>query len=444
MDFCFLEIFVEMNIHIQHTGPEALVDVRLRRTRQREERRVQMLCGVGETEERRTAPNSEVGIVVVTTGRVRKGNVVATAWFRYDGGRRMWVGWWAVGKRGCHFCFNALFAAASGRNRGRRGGHDALIGTTIKIWKGPFKGYKGRVVDVKGQTVRVEMDASMKILTGKFYRLSRPFYVHVDREHLSDNVNVSTPYRHSSRYGSGSETPMHPSRTRLHPYMTPMRDPGATPIHDGMRTPMRDRAWNPYTPIIPPRDPWEDANPASWGSSPQYQPGSPPSRTYDAPTPGGNFSEAGTPRDSSPVYVNAPSPYLPSTPGRQPPMTPSSAYLPNTPGGQPMTPGSGGLDIMSPVVESTFSLCTAAFLNDFYDVLWSRMAGNGETVTSLPNEIEIVVPWKSDKIKIMGGAQRGATGKLIRVDGIDGIVKVDDTLYVKILDMVILAKLAQP
>ena len=32
-------------------------------------------------------------------------------------------------------------------------------------------------------------------------------------------------------------------------------------------------------------------------------------------------------------------------------MTPSSGlYLPGTPGGQPMTPGSGGLDIMSPVV----------------------------------------------------------------------------------------------
>lgn len=47
--------------------------------------------------------------------------------------------------------------------------------------------------------------------------------------------------------------------------------------------------------------------------------------------------------------ANAPSPYLPSTPGQ--PMTPSSAsYLPGTPGGQPMTPGAGGLDAMSPVI----------------------------------------------------------------------------------------------
>lgn len=68
-------------------------------------------------------------------------------------------------------------------------------------------------------------------------------------------------------------------------------------------------------------------------------------------------------------------------------------------------------------------------------------SGNGEMITSLPSEIEIVPPRKADKIKIMGGAQRGATGKLIGIDGTDGIVKVDDTLDVKILDMVILAKL---
>ncbi|KAL8118872.1 hypothetical protein AgCh_016387 [Apium graveolens] len=80
----------------------------------------------------------------------------------------------------------------------------------------------------------------------------------------------------------------------------------ATPIHDGVRTPLRDRAWNPYTP-----------------------PGSPPSETYEAPTPGsgwantpgGNYSEAGTSRNSSSAYANAPSSYFPSTPGGQPPDT---------------------------------------------------------------------------------------------------------------------------
>jgi transcription elongation factor SPT5 len=129
------------------------------------------------------------------------------------------------------------------------------LGTTVKIRLGPFKGYRGPVVEVKGNSVRVELE--MKIVT-------------VDRGAISDNV-ATTPFRDTSRYSMGSETPMHPSRTPLHPYMTPMRDSGATPIHDGMRTPMRDRAWNPYTPMSPPRDNWEDGNPGSWGTSPQYQ-----------------------------------------------------------------------------------------------------------------------------------------------------------------------------
>ncbi|KAM7257137.1 hypothetical protein ACFE04_012878 [Oxalis oulophora] len=187
----------------------------------------------------------------------------------------------------------------SGHRGGRGGGHDALVGTTVKIRQGPYKGYRGLVKDVKNNTVRV------------------------DRNFISDNV-VVTPFR----------------------------------------TPMRDRAWNPHGPMSPPRDNWEDATP-SWGSGPQYQPGSPPrsSRPYEAPTPSsnwastpsGSYSEAGTPRDHSiSSYPNAPSPYLPSTPGGQP-MTPNSAsYLPGTPGGQPMTPGAGALDAPTPSISLIF------------------------------------------------------------------------------------------
>ncbi|XP_062098611.1 putative transcription elongation factor SPT5 homolog 1 [Humulus lupulus] len=349
-----------------------------------------------------------------------------------------------------------------GRGRGGRGGgrgHDGATGTTVKICKGPFKGYRGRVLEFKGPSVRVELESQMKVVT-------------VERNCISDNLAVTTPHRDTSRYGMGSETPMHPSRTPLHPYMTPMRDAGATPIHDGMRTPMRDRAWNPYTPMSPPRDNWEDGNPGSWAASPQYQPGSPPaSRPYEAPTPGsgwantpgGNYSEAGTPRDSSSSYANAPSPYLPSTPGGQP-MTPNSAsYLPGTPGGQPMTPGTGGLDAMSPVIGGDAEgpwcipdiLVTVrrsgdeAIVGAIREVLSDGSCrvvlgsgGGGESMVAVPGEMEAVVPRKNDRIKIMGGALRGATGKLIGVDGTDGIVKVDDTLDVKILDLAILAKLA--
>ncbi|KAA3485077.1 Global transcription factor group A2 isoform 1 [Gossypium australe] len=345
------------------------------------------------------------------------------------------------------------FKTAGGRHRGGRGGHDALVGTTVKIRQGPYKGYRGRVVDIKGQSVRVELESQMKVVTGKSRVIFEMF---------------SPSFYESSRYGMGSETPMHPSRTPLHPYMTPMRDPGATPIHDGMRTPMHYRAWNPYAPMSPPRDNWEEGNPASWGTSPQYQPESPPSRAYEAPTPGsgwastpgGSYGEAGTPRDSSSAYADAPSPYMPSTPSGQP-MTPSSgSYIPGTPGGQPMTPGTG-LDMMSPVIgadnEGPWFMPDILVnvrksgdesLGVIQEVLSDGSCkvalgpnGSGDTIIAMPSEMEIVPPRKSDKIKIMGGSLRGVTGKLIGVDGTDGIVRIDDSLDVKILDLVILAKL---
>ncbi|CAD6339877.1 unnamed protein product [Miscanthus lutarioriparius] len=344
---------------------------------------------------------------------------------------------------------NMNYGGRFGGGRGGRG-HDALVGKCIKIKSGPYKGYRGRVKEVTGALVRVELDSLMKIVT-------------VKRDDIADTPTVATPFR-EPRYSLGGETPMHPSRTPHHAYQTPMRDPGATPIHDGMRTPMRSRAW---APMSPPRDNWEDGNPATWGSSPAYQPGTPQARPYEAPTPGSgwantpgvSFNDAPTPRDN---YANAPSPYVPSTPVGQP-MTPNSAaYLPGTPGGQPMTPGNVGMDIMSPIIggegDGTWLLpdvlvnvlrggddgpgVVREVLGDGSCRVALGSSGNGDMVTVPPNEVEVIRPKKSDRIKILNGNFRGYTGKLIGIDGSDGIVRLDDTYEVKILDMVILAKLA--
>jgi len=62
------------------------------------------------------------------------------------------------------------YLTAGGRHRGGPGGrgHDSLIGTTVKIRLGPYKGYRGRVKDIKGTTVRVELESQMKEVTGKY------------------------------------------------------------------------------------------------------------------------------------------------------------------------------------------------------------------------------------------------------------------------------------
>lgn len=67
-----------------------------------------------------------------------------------------------------NFLIKLNWISVGGRHRGGRGGHDALVGTTVKVRQGPFKGYRGRVVDVKGPSVRVELESQMKVITGKF------------------------------------------------------------------------------------------------------------------------------------------------------------------------------------------------------------------------------------------------------------------------------------
>jgi transcription elongation factor SPT5 len=69
-------------------------------------------------------------------------------------------------------------------------------------------------------------------------------------------------------------------------------------------------------------------------------------------------------------------------------------------------------------------------------------SGSVDEVIASPDELEIIRPKKNDRLKIMNGSLRGFIGKLIGVDGSDGIVKVEGSLEVKIVDLVILGKLA--
>ncbi|CAN6239283.1 unnamed protein product [Urochloa humidicola] len=339
--------------------------------------------------------------------------------------------------RGPHMNSGGRFGARGGGGRGL----DALVNRCIKIRSGPYKGYRGRVKEVTGGLVRIELDSQMKIVT-------------VKREDIGDTASVATPFR-ETRYSRGVETPAHPSQTPLHPIQTPMRDAGATPIRDGMRTPMPSRAW---VPMSPPRDNWEDGDLSTWASSPAYQPGTPRARPYEAPTPGSGWVGWG---DAS---GNAQSTYAPSTPVVQPTTpVPAASYLPGTPGSQPMTPGDAGMDVMSPVIggeaQGSWLLpdvlvnvsrggdeVTEGVVKEVLPDGSCRIAlgslGNGDELIATANELEVVRPKKNEKLKIMNGFMRGLTGKLIGVDGSDGIVRVEGSLDVKIVDMVILGKVA--
>lgn len=65
-----------------------------------------------------------------------------------------------------------------------------------------------------------------------------------------------------------------------------------------------------------------------------------------------------------------------------------------------------------------------------------------EFVTAQLADLELIAPRKGDNIKIVTGEFRGLTGKLIGIDGSDGIVKLEENMDIKILDMSNLGKVS--
>ncbi|KAF1482836.1 Transcription elongation factor SPT5, partial [Eudyptula minor novaehollandiae] len=101
------------------------------------------------------------------------------------------------------------------RGRGRR--DNDLIGQTVRISQGPYKGYIGVVKDATESTARVELHSTCQTIS-------------VDRQRLT-TVGSRRPGGMTSAYGRtpmyGSQTPMYGSGSR-----TPMYG-SQTPLHDG-------------------------------------------------------------------------------------------------------------------------------------------------------------------------------------------------------------------
>ena len=68
--------------------------------------------------------------------------------------------------------------------------------------------------------------------------------------------------------------------------------------------------------------------------------------------------------------------------------------------------------------------------------------GGGVVEHVTRDEFSIVAPLKKDKLLIIKGDHRGATGSLIGIDGTDGIVKMTSNSDIKILDLECCAKIA--
>ncbi|XP_050095989.1 transcription elongation factor SPT5 [Anopheles aquasalis] len=339
--------------------------------------------------------------------------------------------------------------SSGGPTRGGRGGGGGgrggarvsrdreILGRTIRITGGPYKGAVGIVKDATETTARVELHSSCQTIS-----VDRNHIAVVDGKAVVREGSMSSYMRTPSRTPAssyGAQTPVYSgSKTPLHGSQTPQYDPGSrtpygsmTPSHDGSMTP-RHGAWDPSVSNTPARsndfDFMEEASP-----SPGYNPSTPGyqiNTPYAPHTPGNMFNtENYSPYQASPNpspspyqvggYIGTPSPsaYSPATPG-----APASPYNPQTPGAG-LDPQLG--DWFTTDIEVTIRSHGDSDLSGQTGII--RSVNNGDCVVFLPEEdhcvtvnisnLQPVLPEPGEKFKIIVGEDRETIGDFIDVSG---------------------------
>lgn len=258
----------------------------------------------------------------------------------------------------------------------QRGGRDKgdleMIGKTIKITQGHYKGYIGIVKDAIGSTARVELHTTCQTITVDKSRIARVDaggrIITGEAGPSASAASTPNPYGRTPTYGS--QTPMHPgSRTPVHGLdgsRTPLHDGSRTPMHPGSRTPAYESNNTPHSEGF---EDMFDPSPSSsfiQPSTPSYSNPDTPQVPFTPATPGMYNTDVYSPFPNnsapSPGYALhnpgvAPSPgsYLPSPAYGNPHSvgpSPGGYMVPMTPGADshlnPQTPGAGMPSVADP------------------------------------------------------------------------------------------------
>jgi len=305
-----------------------------------------------------------------------------------------------------------------GRGRNRR---DTLLGRTVTLTTGPFKGYLGIVKDCSDDMVRVELHTNSKVIT-----TSRD-NIHIQGENQERQNNNYGGY--SGRISDGGRTPMYSGsktpRTPSYRYdgsKTPSyRYDGSTPnpYSDGSKTPAWDAGSRTPGYNMGNKTPAWDADSSAnsrnnYGQSYSNSLGESSSNYSHIPaTPA--YGAVATPGDVE-------TPYNPATPA---PFTPS---IPQTPGGIPSTPGplypnAGSVRPTTPFTPADYTPGTqftnpaTPFMPTGGDYALSEMDELVPTATDewVTEEIEVVIVSNKDE-KYNYGVYDGEHGVIEKVN----------------------------
>ncbi|XP_065199636.1 transcription elongation factor SPT5-like isoform X2 [Planococcus citri] len=362
---------------------------------------------------------------------------------------------------------------SGGRGRGRGGftmRDREIIGKTIKITRGPYKGNIGIVKDSTDTTSRVELHTSCQTIS-------------VDRNNIQivGEPNKDGSYSSYSRtpacvgqtpmYAGGSRTPMHGSQTPLYDSSgnrTPRHYGSMTPVHDGSRTPA---LWEGSVSNTPARqsEPEEENWDTCFNNS--------PSNNYAPQTPASNYASSdnsfspyhtnspsayhGSSASSS-SYMHTPSPggsafgkYSTTSPISYSPMTPGSSSSVQSPYDNPGTPGSEMTSLQESFTPGVFVRVLDSFddrglvgqtgvIRRIKDGMCTLFIEDEGQDFNIPCDcLEPVAPRINDWVKVLLGDESGMTGKLLSIDGQDGVVQFKDETNPKLIQARVLCRYQQ-
>ena len=312
-----------------------------------------------------------------------------------------------------------------GPGGGRARGQDSLIGKTVRIQAGQWKGYLGAVADATATHVQVELHSRLK----KVMVVRERVAVVGDKFGAVEEVNQNDVPNAVPAFTSA--TPMHGGATPMHGGATPMHG-GATPMHDSMS----DEVWRPGA-MDEEETAQQDSSTNAWGA--------------DTSTNGFGSSNN---EDSGWGSSQGGSTWQPSTEKQEPANDSNNAASAadavavkrEQPSSTVETHAGDGeetavwfMDRVCVQLKSDDRPAVIKEINPDKTALVTLEDSLTKTVRF--NEVTRIQPKEKDMVLVIGGADVGVEGELICIDGSDAILK-DANEDFKIVDFVHLAKIA--
>ncbi|XP_050430817.1 transcription elongation factor SPT5-like isoform X2 [Adelges cooleyi] len=301
-----------------------------------------------------------------------------------------------------------------------------LIGQTIRITSGPYKGAVGMVKDSTECTARVELHSPCQTISVDKRNImmvggqqSKDRRTMPSSTKTSLNVVPMTP-----SYREGGKTPMYGSMTPS--YEVGSRTPAygnMTPSHD---TTISSLAWDPAAGYTPARDSDTDHSYQLDHNYSPFEPESPSSCEFNGNNP---FLNALSPTHVSPLNIDyhprpSPSSYYPflmtSSPSSSPGPAAPFLTLFDLPSGWHTT------GVYVHITDSELAAKTGIVKKVEDSTCTVYLPDNGQTVTVDNEKLEPVMPKLNDFVKILCNQHKDKIGNMVAIEGSEGLVVLHD------------------